>query len=81
MPTTVTVLTQDNCAWCEQAKAILQDISATQPLSIEEIELTSEHGRDLAISHGVVFAPGILLDGQLFSYGRPSEKKLRRRLK
>lgn len=80
MPMTVTVLTQENCTWCEQAKAILRDISATRPLVIEEIELTSEHGRNLAISHGVVFAPGILLDGQLFSYGRPSEKKLRRRL-
>lgn len=76
----VTLLTQENCTWCEQAKNTLQDISAIHPLVIEDVELTSTRGRELALRHGVVFAPGILLDGQLFSFGRLSEKKLRRRL-
>ncbi|MHA7156186.1 glutaredoxin family protein [Arthrobacter sp. TMN-50] len=77
---TVTLLTQESCTWCEQAKNTLQAISATHPLVIEEIELTSTRGRDLAVRHGVAFAPGILIDGQMFSFGRLSEKKLRRRL-
>ncbi|MHA7278064.1 hypothetical protein ACX80O_16360 [Arthrobacter sp. Hz1] len=47
---------------------------------IEEVELTSAQGRDLAVHHGVAFAPGILVNGQMLSYGRLSEKKLRRRL-
>lgn len=77
---TVTLLTQENCTWCDQAKDILQDVSTTHPLVIEEVELASTEGRNLALRHGVVFAPGILLDGQMFSFGRLSEKKLRRRL-
>lgn len=33
-----------------------------------------------ATSAGVMFAPGILLDGRPFGYGRPSERELRRTL-
>lgn len=77
---TVTLLTQESCAWCEQAKNTLQDISATRPLVVEEVELVSTRGHDLAVHHGVAFATGILIDGQLFSFGRLPEKKLRRRL-
>ncbi|WP_216699783.1 thioredoxin family protein [Arthrobacter sp. H5] len=74
----MTLLTQQNCTWCEQAKNILQDVSTTHSLVIEEVELASTRGRELAVRYGVVFAPGILVDGQLFSFGRLSEKKLRR---
>lgn len=77
---TVTLLIQENCTWCEQAKYALRDISAMHPMVIDEVELASTRGRELAVRHGVAFAPGILIDGQLFSFGRPSEKKLRRRL-
>ncbi|MBG6185318.1 glutaredoxin [Arthrobacter sp. CAN_A214] len=71
---TVTLLTQENCTWCEQAENTLQDTSATHPLVIDDVELASTRGRELAKPHSVVFAPAILLDGQLFSFGRPSEK-------
>ncbi|MDQ6753468.1 MAG: thioredoxin family protein, partial [Actinomycetota bacterium] len=50
------------------------------PLEIREIGLDTEEGRGLAARAGVVFAPGILIDGDMFSYGRLSEKKLRRHL-
>lgn len=41
------------------------------------IGLDTATGRDLALRRGVLFAPGVLIDGELFSYGRVSEKKLR----
>ena len=50
------------------------------PLNIREINMQSNEGRMLAIQHGVIFAPGILVDGELLSYGRLSENKLRKRL-
>jgi hypothetical protein len=49
-------------------------------LNIREVPLQSNEGRILAVQHGVVFAPGILVDGELLSYGRLSENKLRHRL-
>ena len=76
----ITLLTQPSCVFCDQAKEILARLAADFPLNVHEVGLDTEEGRKLAIQHAVMFAPGILLDGKLFSYGRLSEKKLRRQL-
>jgi glutaredoxin len=76
--THVTLLTQADCAFCDHAKAVLDLVGQDHPLTVEEVSLHSPRGRDLAIRHGVLFAPGILLDGEHFCHGRLSERKLRR---
>ena len=78
--TEITILTQASCGSCEQAKKILSDLRVDHSLEIREVSLETEEGRELAGRAGVVFAPGILINGELFSYGRLSEKKLRRHL-
>lgn len=78
--TTVTLLTQEACASCVQAKEVLSRIAGEHPLLVQEIRLDSPEGAALAAEHAVLFAPGVLVDGEMFSYGRLSEKKLRRRL-
>lgn len=79
-PVAVTLLTQTDCAMCVHAKEILARTSAEGLTTVDEVDLHSENGRDLALRNGVVFAPGILVADQPFSFGRLSEKKLRRRL-
>ena len=79
-PAQVTLLTQPDCSLCDQAKTVLARIEQERLVTVVEADLTSPQGRDLAVRHGVLFAPGVLVDGQPFSYGRLSEKKLRRRL-
>ena len=79
-PASVTLLTQPDCALCEHAKGVLGRVAADHPLVVTEVDLSAPAGRDLAMRHRVLFAPGILIDGQPFSYGRLSEKKLRRHL-
>ena len=76
----VTLLTQPDCALCEQAKDILTRLVDERFVTVREVDLADPQGRYLAIRHGVLFAPGVLIDGQPFSYGRLSEKKLRRQL-
>lgn len=76
----VTVLTQPDCRYCELAGEILARVGREHPLAVTSIELGSPDGQDLAARHGVLFAPGILLDGRMFSYGRLSERRLRRHL-
>jgi glutaredoxin len=78
--TEVTLLTQADCALCEHAKQVLARVAADHPLTVDEIGLDTEQGRLLAAEAGVVFAPGILLDGKPFGYGRLSERKLRKTL-
>ena len=76
----VTLLTQADCAMCDHAKQVLARVGADHPLRVTEIGLASDEGRQLAMDAGVLFAPGVLLDGQPFAYGRLSERKLRRAL-
>jgi hypothetical protein len=76
----VTVLTQPDCRFCELAAEILARVGQDHPLSVRQVDLDSPDGRDLAARHGVLFAPGILLDKRIFSYGRLSERRLRRHL-
>ena len=78
--TVVTLLTKPACASCAQAKTALARLAREYPMDIREIGLETEEGHALAARHGVVFAPGVLIDDELFSYGRLPEKKLRRRL-
>ena len=77
----VTLLTQEDCHFCEQAKDVLRRLASEYPISVEELDLATPAGQRLAEQGGVLFAPGIVLDGEPFSYGRPSERKLRRELK
>ena len=76
----VLLLTQDNCAFCEQAKDILARLSTEYPLTVATLDLNSAEGQELAMRSGVLFPPGIFLDGEAFSYGRPSERKMRREI-
>ncbi|MEU7401883.1 glutaredoxin family protein [Streptomyces sp. NPDC044948] len=80
-PHRITLLAQADCALCEHAKQVLAKVGADHPLDITEIDLTSDAGQRLGAEAGVLFAPGILLNGRPFSYGRLSERRLRRTLK
>lgn len=78
--TAVTLLTQESCEFCEQAKDVLTRLGVEFDLEVSQVSLETPQGRELGRRHGVVFAPGILLEESLFSYGRLSERKLRREL-
>jgi glutaredoxin len=80
VPMEVTLLTQENCAFCDQAGELLERLSAEYGFSVRELDLNSPEGRVLAWHGGVMFRPGIFIDGDPFCYGRPSERKLRREL-
>jgi len=53
---------------------------ADHSLTVTEIDLASEAGQRLAAETGVLFVPGVLVDGKPFTFGRLSERKLRRAL-
>ena len=74
------LLTQEHCSLCERASRVLERLAADYPLQVTTLELASKQGRALAERGGILFAPGVFLDGERFSYGRLSERKLRREL-
>lgn len=77
-PVEVVLLTQANCAFCHDAEEILGRLSAEFGFAVMRLDLDTPEGQDTAIRGGVLFPPGILIDRESFSYGRPSERKLRR---
>ena len=78
--TRITLLTQPDCVLCEHAKQVLAVVGRDLPLTVTEVELSSDVGRALAERAGVMFAPGVLIDEEPFSYGRLSERRLRKAL-
>lgn len=74
----VTLLTKEDCKFCDEAKAILGRLGTEFTISLGITELSSPRGQALALEGGLLFPPGIVLNGRPFSYGRPSERKLRR---
>ncbi len=59
---------------------MLDRLAIEYGFSVSTLDLGSPEGQALAVRGGVLFPPGIFLDGEPFSYGRPSERKLRREL-
>jgi hypothetical protein len=77
----VVLLTQDDCAFCEQGKQVLERLAREFPLAVETRDLASVEGRTLAERGGVMFPPGLFVGGEPFSHGRVSERRLRRELR
>ena len=80
-PVPITLLTQPACGLCDVAKEHPRPPRrALSAVGDRDRASTRRQGRRLAAQAGVMFAPGVLVDGQPFSYGRLSERKLRRLL-
>lgn len=75
---TVTLLTQADCGYCDHAKHVLDQLGHEFDLHVTEIDMATEPGHSTALAAGVLFPPGVLLDGAPISYGRVSERVLRR---
>ena len=74
----VILLTAEGCAFCEQAKILLDQLATDYQLVVTTVDIASPDGTRLALTNRLLFPPGILLDGALLSYGRPSAGRLRR---
>ncbi len=79
--TEVVLLTKEDCHFCEQAKDVLARLRGEYELRVREVALESEEGRTLALEAAAPFPPVVLLNGATFSYGRLSERKLRKALR
>jgi hypothetical protein len=76
----VTVVTAPACALCDHAEHVLARVAQDYELTVEKVSVEAERGRHLMIEHKIAFPPAVLLDDRAFSYGRLSERKLRREL-
>lgn len=76
----VDLLTTSGCHFCVHARDVLERLSAEFPIRVREVDLESVEGAAALRRWRVPFPPIVLVDGELFGYGRISERKLRRSL-
>ncbi|MEP6973785.1 MAG: thioredoxin family protein [Actinomycetota bacterium] len=74
------LLQSEGCAFCDTAEEIVQRLATEFDAEVVTMDLATADATALAQRAGVLFPPGILLDGELICYGRPSERRLRREL-
>lgn len=74
------VVTQPRCGFCDQAKGVLQRVGEDFDVQVIEVDAESDVAAELASETAAVFPPVVFINGSLFSYGRLSERKLRKRL-
>ena len=77
----VVVLTQADCGFGDHADEVLARCARDFPLAVSTLDLHSPEGQEMGRRGGIMFPPGIFLDGEPFAYGRLSERKLRRELR
>lgn len=76
----VLILTKKNCLLCGKAKALFERLAAEYPLAVSSLPFEAPEGQELAKREQILFPPAIFIDGKAFSYGWPSERKIRREL-
>jgi glutaredoxin len=75
----VTLVIQDHCLYCSDAKAVLERLmSEGVDVSLLEVPAESPEGRRIIEQAAAPFMPVVLVNGLPFSYGRLSEKRLRK---
>lgn len=72
----VLVVTSPGCHFCEDALGLLHELAETFPMRVQMVSLHSEQARSLVVRHRVPFPPILMIEGELFGYGRISRRKL-----
>lgn len=72
----ITVVESEGCHYCTDAHDVLEEFSATYPLQVSTVPLTSDMGRALVQRHRPALSPLVLVDGEFFSQGRLPRRKL-----
>jgi len=79
-PVRVTVVHTPACHLCNDAEAVLAELSRDHPVIVDTVDADSERGRTLVAQHRPPLAPLVLLEGTYFSAGRLPRRKLERAL-
>ncbi len=76
----VLLVTSPGCHFCHEARDTLRQLGASFHLKVREIDLASDEGRAALRQWPVPFPPILVIDGELFGYGRISGRRLLRHL-
>jgi hypothetical protein len=70
------LLTAPGCHLCTHGQDVLDAVSRTVDVTVREVDLLSDEGRDLAAGARLPFPPGLFVGQQLIAHGRLSARHL-----
>ena len=70
----VQILTTPGCSSCAKVEKMLDEMK----IKYEVIDITKNP--EILQKYQIMVAPGIVIDGKLFSVGKPDEEKLKKKL-
>ena len=76
----VIVVESEACHFCEDALAVLEELTQDHELELDVVDLSSRAGQELTQRHRPALTPLVLVDGEFFSQGRLPRRKLARLL-
>lgn len=77
----VIVLGKEGCNPCARVKRLLLEMRSTHPeLEVEEVDMASPRGLELALRHNVLYPPAVFIDGVFLAFGKIREADLDRAL-
>ncbi len=79
-PARIVGVSAPGCHFCADATTALTEIAADYPLEVSHLDAASAAGAALVADAGAPMFPLVLVDGQVFSWGRLPRRKLRRLL-
>lgn len=74
----VLVVTGTACHLCDDALAVLEDLGRDYLLEVRSVEATSSEGREIVAARRPPLLPLVLIEDEVFSFGRLPQKKLRK---
>jgi hypothetical protein len=77
---TISIVQAPACHLCQDAEAVVAQLSTEYALHCRLVDLHSDEGLALVAAHRPAMNPLVLLDGGFFSAGRLPRGKLRRAL-
>lgn len=83
MKNKILFLTIPGCHNCEAAKAIFTEIMPefASKVEVEEIDMSTPEGQEMAGKYSVMASPGIVINEELFSTGGVNKEELVEKLK
>lgn len=73
---TVQLVSSPGCTHCAEVRKILDELKPKYPgLTVEDIDITTSKGTELAVKHTIMASPGVIVNGELFSTGGLNKDK------
>ena len=75
-PLDVVLVRTTGCHLCDDAQSELDALEGAEPLTVRILDATSPEGAAIVARHRPPMFPVVLVDGDLFSWGRLPRRKL-----